>query len=44
MLPAIFYVKEMKSMKKSSVFIDESGDYGAYESHSPYYNLYKKFE
>ncbi|MDO4920534.1 MAG: hypothetical protein Q4E64_01720 [Phascolarctobacterium sp.] len=24
-------------MKELSVFIDESGDFGAYEPHSPYY-------
>ena len=24
-------------MKELSIFIDESGDFGAYESHSPYY-------
>lgn len=34
--PATFF-KETSLMKEFSVFIDESGDYGEYQHHSPYY-------
>lgn len=33
-LPAIF---TRSTMKKLSIFVDESGDFGAYSPHSPYY-------
>ena len=26
-------------MKELSIFVDESGDFGKYEKHSPYYTL-----
>ena len=34
--PAIFLLV-CESLKELSVFIDESGDFGLYENHSPYY-------
>ena len=33
-VPRIFYTQ---LMKKLSIFIDESGDFGEYKFHSPYY-------
>ncbi len=35
--PAIFCIYPTTIMKELSIFIDESGDFGAYEPHSPYY-------
>ena len=32
--PLFFYGEEMKEL---SIFVDESGDFGAYEKHAPYY-------
>ena len=34
-LPAVFYFRGI--MKELSVFVDESGDFGEYEKHAPYY-------
>ena len=28
------------SMKELSIFVDESGDFGAYDYHSPYYIMH----
>ena len=32
-----FFVQLSMSMKELSVFVDESGDFGQYEQHSPFY-------
>lgn len=41
LIPAIFFTSHRKvyivQMKELSVFVDESGDFGTYSSHSPYY-------
>ena len=34
-LPAVFYFRGI--MKELSAFVDESGDFGEYEKHAPYY-------
>ena len=34
-LPAVFYCRGI--MKELSIFVDESGDFGEYEKHAPYY-------
>ena len=34
-LPAVFYLRGI--MRELSVFVDESGDFGEYEKHAPYY-------
>ena len=36
-IPRHFYFEEHYYVKELSVFIDESGDFGQYEYHSPYY-------
>ena len=41
-LSAIFYVLGA-AMGKLSIFVDESGDFGAYSSHCPYYIITDQF-
>ena len=36
MFPAIFILRRQR-MKELSIFVDESGDFGSYEVHSPFY-------
>ena len=35
-LPAIFFARRF-ILQKLSIFVDESGDFGEYQPHSPYY-------
>ena len=37
MFPAIFSFEGVSTLKELSIFIDESGDFGDYDYHSPYY-------
>ena len=37
--PATFVFRESLELSELSIFIDESGDFGAYEPHAPYYFL-----
>lgn len=39
MFPATFYVQECGRVRELSIFVDESGDFGDYEPHSPFYLL-----
>ena len=34
-LPAVLHYRD--AMKELSIFVDESGDFGEYQKHSPYY-------
>ena len=37
MFPAIYFILGRITLKELSIFIDESGDFGNYDFHSPYY-------
>jgi hypothetical protein len=39
LFPAIFIFRGIPQLAELSIFIDESGDFGPYEHHSPYYIL-----